>query len=151
MKITKRGEYALKALLALTFAYGERTLSLRTISKSESLPVKFLEQIMMVLRQNGFVQSVKGKQGGYSLSRPPEKITLGEIIRAVEGPIAPIGTAAEIEKKIQICDRDAGLYSCLLDIRNAIAEVVDKKTLADVREKSLELARSEFSHQMYYI
>jgi len=151
MKITKKGEYAFKALMRLAFVYGEKPLSLREISEREQLPIKFLEQIMSILKQSGLVQSVKGNQGGYSLSRRPDLITVGEVIRVVEGPIAPMTTAAEIEKLIQKRDNHAGLYSCLLDIRNAIAEVVDKKTLADICEKSLELVRSQETHQMYYI
>lgn len=151
MKLTKRGEYGLKALLALACVYGQKTLSLREISVQEKLPVKFLEQIMMVLKRNGFVESVKGKHGGYSLSRPPAEIKIGEIIRAVEGPLAPVGTAREIEKKIQKEEHHAGLYSILLDVRNAIADILDKKTLADVCEKSLELARQKPERQMYYI
>ena len=151
MKITKRGEYGLRALLALAMFYGQRTLSLREISTQEKLPVKFLEQIMMVLKRSGLVESVKGKHGGYSLSRSPEEITVGEVIRAVDGPLAPITNAKEIERRIQREDHHSGLYSILLDVRNAIAEILDHKSLADVCNKSLELARSKPKRQMYYI
>ena len=151
MKLTKRGEYGLRALLALANVYGQRTLSLREISVQEKLPVKFLEQIMMVLKRNDLVDSVKGKHGGYSLSRPPGEITAGEIIRAVDGPLAPIHTAREIERRIQREDCHAGLYSVLLDVRNAISEILDHKTLADICTKSLELARCKPEKQMYYI
>ena len=151
MKLTKRGEYGLKALLALACVYGQRTLSLREISVQEGLPVKFLEQIMMVLRRSGFVESVKGKHGGYSLSRPPKDITAGEVIRAVDGPLAPVTTAEEIRRLIQRGGRNAGLYSLLLDVRNSISEVLDMKTLADICEKTAELARTKPERQMYYI
>ena len=151
MKITKRGEYGLRALLALAAVSGQRTLSLRQISAQERLPVKFLEQIMMVLKRSGFVESVKGKHGGYSLSRSPAEITVGEVIRAVDGPLAPMATAAEIAKRIQKEDRNSGLYSILLDVRNAISEILDHKSLADICTKSLELARSKPKRQMYYI
>ena len=151
MKLTKRGEYGLRALLALAAVYGQKTLSLREISAREKLPVKFLEQIMMVLRRSNLVESVKGKHGGYSLSRPPTEIMAGEVVRAVDGPLAPIGTGREIEKRIQREDRNAGLYSSLLDVRNAICEILDHKSLADICTKSLELARSKPEKQMYYI
>ena len=151
MKLTKRGEYGLKALLALALVYGQKTLSLREISAGEKLPVKFLEQIMMVLKRGNLVESVKGKHGGYSLSRPPEKIILGEVIRSVDGPLAPITNAREIEKRIQRDDHHPGLYSILLDVRNAISEILDHKSLADICTKSLELARSKPKRQMYYI
>ena len=151
MKVTKKGEYALKALLALSFFYGERTLNLREIAKQEKIPYKFLEQIMLLLRKAGFIQSVQGKYGGYLLSRSPKNITLGEIIRSVEGPLSPIGTAAEIKKQIQSEGQHPGLYYTFLDVRNAIAEILDKKTLADVCDKSLELTGSKSPYQMYYI
>ena len=151
MKLTKRGEYGLKVLLALAGVYGRKTLSLREISVQEKLPVKFLEQIMMILKRNGFVESVKGKHGGYSLSRSPESIMAGEIIRAVDGPLAPIATAEEIEKRIQKDERHPGLYAALLDVRNAISELLDHKSLADICTKSQELVRSKPTRQMYYI
>ena len=151
MKITKKGEYALRALLDLSFIYNERTLNLREIAKQEKIPHKFLEQIMMLLKKTGFVQSVQGKYGGYLLARPPKHITLGEIIRAVEGPLSPIGTAAEIKKKIQSQSQHSGLYFIFLEVRNAISEILDKKTLADVCDKSLELTGSKSPYQMYYI
>jgi len=151
MKITKRGEYALRALLALALVYDQRTLSLREISEQEELPLKFLEQIMMVLKRNDLVQSVKGKHGGYSLSRFPETVMLGEVSRAVEGPLAPIANAREIERRIQRDARHPGLYSALLDVRNAISEILDHKSLADICAKSFELARSQPQRQMYYI
>jgi len=110
-----------------------------------------MEQIMMVLKGNRLVDSVKGKHGGYSLSRPPEEIMVGEVIRAVDGPLAPMMTAKEIEKMIQKDDHHPGLYAILLDVRNAISEILDHKSLADICTRSLELARSKPTRQMYYI
>ena len=151
MKITKRGEYAIRSLLALSHTYGQKTLSLRQIAEHEKLPVKFLEQIMMTLKQGRIVESVKGKHGGYSLRRSPDKITLGEIIRMIDGPLAPIGTAKEMEKQMQKEELHPGLYFVLLQVRNAISKILDKITLADVCEKSSEINRSRRSSPMYYI
>ena len=152
MKITKKGEYALRTLLVLASIYEEgKTLSLHEIAETENLPIKFLEQIMMTLKRARFVQSAKGKRGGYFLSRPPKEITLGEIIRAVEGPLAPFLTAKEIEERIQNTNRNGGLYEAFLDVRNAIADILDKKTLADVLERSYELSLSNSAQPMYYI
>ena len=152
MKITRQGDYALRALLALAFATeDQKTLSIRQISETDKIPYKFLEQIMVHLKKTGFVKSTKGKYGGYCLARPAQKITLGEVIRAVEGPLSPIGTQAEIKKRIQTEEHHPGLYCVLLDVRNAISEILDKKTLADVCEKSFELAKSKTTYQMYYI
>src|SRR3990167_7294939 len=116
MKITKKGEYALKTLLALASVYDERTLALREIAKEEKIPYKFLEQIMILLKKTRFVKSTQGKFGGYALARAPKEITLGEIIRAVEGPLSPIGTKTEIKKRIQTEEHHPGLYCILLDV-----------------------------------
>ena len=151
MKITKQGDYALRALLALSLTYDRKTLSIREISKQEKIPHKFLEQIMTLLKKTGFVQSTKGKHGGYCLSRSPKDITLGDAIRAVEGPLSPLGTKAEIKKRIQTEEHHPGLYCILLDVRDAIADILDKKTLADACEKSLELTSSKSIYQMYHI
>ena len=151
MKLTKRGEYGLRVLLALSRAYGQKTLSLRQISVDERLPVKFLEQIMMILKRARLVESVKGKHGGYSLARSPESITVGEVIRVVDGPLAPFATSDEIKRLIQKDNHHPGLYAVLLDVRNAISEILDHKSLADICTKSLELTGSRESNRMYYI
>ena len=152
MKITKKGEYGLRAVLALAAVYEEsQTLNLRQIAKLERIPHKFLEQIMILLRKADLVISTKGKAGGYSLSRPPEKITIGEAIRSIEGPLAPLDTAAEIKRRIQTDDRHPGFYCVLLDVRNAVAEILDKKTLAEVCEKSQQITGSKSPYEMYYI
>ena len=119
--------------------------------RQEKLPAKFLEQIMTVLKRSGFVESVKGKNGGYALARPAAQILVGDIIRAIDGPLAPMATAKEIEKRIEKEERHAGLYQAMLDVRNAISAVLDHMSLADVCEKSLELAHSKRARPMYYI
>lgn len=151
MKITKRGEYSLRALLALSLVHGRKTLNLREISQEEKIPYKFLEQIMTLLKRAGFVRSIKGKFGGYLLSRSPKEITFGEVIRAVEGPLAPLETAVEIKKRIQMEENHPGLYCMFLEVRDAIADILDQKTLADVCEKSNELSSAKSTYQMYYI
>ncbi len=113
--------------------------------------MKFLEQIMISLKRSGFVESIQGKHGGYFLSRSPKKITLGEIIRSIDGPLAPLSSASEIERKLRQPGRNAGLYQTLLEVRNAVSEILDKKTLSDIHEKSVELATRKGAYQMYYI
>ncbi len=150
MKITKKSEYALEALLDLAFGYGEKPLSLRELSAKNRISYKFLEQIMIVLKRNDFVESAKGKFGGYSLARSPKDITLGEVIRAIEGSLSPLATTPEIKKRTKE-DKHPGLYFTFLEMRNAIADILDQKTLADVCDKSLELGGSKSTYQMYYI
>ena len=150
MKITKKGEYALEALLDLASSYEEKKINLREISRKNQIPYKFLEQIMTLLKQSGFIKSEKGKFGGYRLSRPPKNITLAEVIRAIEGPLSPIATASEMKQRIKQ-DQHPGLYFIFLEVRNAIADILDHTTLADVCEKSMELSGSKSTYQMYYI
>jgi len=152
MKLTRRSEYALKALLVLAAHYEQKNaITLRHIAKAEKLPLKFLEQIMMLAKRGGFIKSAKGKLGGYALARPPKEITLAEVIRSVDGPLAPFATTAEMEKRIRRNDRYAGLYSVLLEVRNAISNVLDRKTLGDILDRSYDLAWSDPSTRMYYI
>lgn len=152
MKITKRGEYALRTLLVLASNYEQgRTYSLHQIAEAENLPVKFLEQIMTILKRADFVKSSKGKNGGYILARSPKDISLGEIIRAVDGPLSPFLTAKEIEERLQQSSNHAGLYSAFLDVRNAVAKIMDKTTLSDVLEKSRTLSLAKQSEVMYEI
>lgn len=152
MKISKKGEYALRALLFLTERASNRTCTpLHDIAEKDNLPVKFLEQIMMTLTRMGFVHSVKGKHGGYFLSRRPNDIKLGDIVRAIDGPLAPMLTAAEMQKRISRGDPHASLYSILLDVRNAVSNIMDKTTLADVHAKSLEMLTQEPNSLTYSI
>ena len=152
MKITKKGEYSLRSLLVLATTYDSKeTITLREISEREDLPFKFLEQIMMDLKRARLVRSTKGKYGGYALARHPKEITLGEIIRVVDGPLAPILSAEEMEQRIEANDRNSALYTVLLDVRNAIAKILDKRTLADILEISLERSWAKANSQMYYI
>ena len=152
MKLTKKGEYSLKALLALASVYEQKkVLALKDIARQENISFKFLEQIMMMLKHAGFVESIMGKHGGYRLAHPPKEISLGEIIRAVEGPLAPLGTAAQIQKKIEKGESHPGLYCLLLEVRDAISNVLDQKTLADVCELSNEMMTSKSKSNMYYI
>ncbi len=155
MKLSKRGEYAIRALLALTYEYKSNTLSsiqLRIISEKEEIPYKFLEQIMSSLKNAGLVRSQKGKHGGYVLAKPPAQINLGEAIRLMDGPLAPAGNAEEIRGVIERGERNAGIYSILLEVRNAIAAILDNTTLEDVYQRTQELWRDRKSqHAMYYI
>jgi Rrf2 family cysteine metabolism transcriptional repressor len=90
MKISYKCDYALKTLLELSFHYNKGVLSINDLAKRGDIPVKFLEQVLLMLKKGGFVESKRGISGGYSLSRPPEDITIGEALRFIEGPVEPI-------------------------------------------------------------
>jgi Rrf2 family protein len=138
MKLSKRGEYALRSLINLGIAakVGRSLVRVTELSKAEDLPVKFLEQVMQQLREGGFVQSERGKHGGYRLARPAEGIHIGEIVRLVDGPLAPIGCVSQSAYEPCNCPDEAhcGLRMLMLDVRNAIAAILDRYTLADVVE-----------------
>ncbi|HVU15974.1 MAG TPA: Rrf2 family transcriptional regulator [Candidatus Didemnitutus sp.] len=138
MKLSKRGEYALRTLINLGIAAKvERPLQRVTVlAHAEDLPVKFLEQVMQQLREAGIVESVRGKHGGYRLARSADKITVGSVVRLIDGPLAPIGCVSQSAYEPCNCPDEAhcGLRMLMLDVRNAIAAILDRYTLADVVE-----------------
>ena len=138
MKLSKRGEYALRSLINLGIAakVGRSLVRVAELAKAEDLPVKFLEQIMQQLREAGYVQSVRGKHGGYRLGKPAAQITIGNVVRLIDGPLAPIGCVSQTAYVPCNCPDEAhcGLRMLMLDVRNAIAAILDRYTLADVVE-----------------
>src|SRR5688572_32944833 len=95
MKLSVRGEYALRALVVLGLNYGNWVLSIQTISAHQNIPKRFLEQILNDLKSAGILESKRGIAGGYRLRLPPEKITLAAVIRHIEGPLAPVSCVSE--------------------------------------------------------
>lgn len=155
MHLSKRAQYAVKALMELC-AFQERkgasgVLSLRHVSERGDVPLKFLEQIMMTLKNARFVRSVRGKEGGYELHRRPNEIFIGEVIRAVDGNVAPFGSEAEIRRQIIENENYSGLYMLLLTARNAIAEIMDNTSIADLCARTLEHKEMKRKSPMYYI
>jgi len=138
MKLSKRGEYALRSMINLGIAakVNRSLVRVTELAKAEDLPVKFLEQVMQQLREAGFVESERGKHGGYRLARPAEKIPIGQIVRLIDGPLAPIGCVSLSAYEPCNCpdQEHCGLRMLMLDVRNAIASILDRYTLADVVE-----------------
>jgi Rrf2 family protein len=138
MKLSKRGEYALRSLINLGIAakVGRSLVRVTELAKAEDLPVKFLEQVIQQLREAGFVESVRGKHGGYRLAKPASQIVIGQIVRLIDGPLAPIGCVSQTAYEPCNCPdvEHCGLRMLMLDVRNAIAAILDRYTLADVVE-----------------
>lgn len=138
MKLSKRGEYALRSLINLGIAakVGRSLVRVTELAKAEDLPIKFLEQVMQQLREAGFVASERGKHGGYRLAKPADRIRIGEIVRLIDGPLAPIGCVSQTAYEPCNCpdEKHCGLRMLMLDVRNAIAAILDRYTLADVVE-----------------
>ena len=132
MKISQKGLYALQAMMVLTRRYTQGAIRIRDIAYEENLPEKFLELILLELKNARLVESVRGAKGGYRLRRAPAEIRLSEIIRLIDGPLAPFGDADQLRVLI---DRDAdhsALYKVFLAVRDAAAEILENTTLADL-------------------
>ncbi|MGD1029996.1 MAG: Rrf2 family transcriptional regulator [Opitutaceae bacterium] len=145
MKLSKRGEYALRSLINLGFAAEAKRelVQASELAESEQLPVKFLEQILQELKEAGFVKSARGKFGGYRLGKPAREITIGEIVRLIDGPLAPISCVSQSAYEKCTCPDEAhcGLRMLMLDVRNAISGILDRYTLADVVEVTIRKMR----------
>ncbi len=137
MKLSKRGEYGIRALCHLAEYHEQGMIHIAAIAEQESLPAKFLEGILLQLNRVGVVKSRRGVEGGYALARSPKNIVLGEVIRALDGPLAPLGSAEELHAMMVNSPRQAGLYSVLLDVRNAASDILDRTSLADVVARNL--------------
>lgn len=147
MKLTKRGEYALRGLIDMVLAReaGRELIPLKEISAREKIPLPFLEQIFVQLREGGIVDAKRGKHGGFFLSKPPENISMGEIVRLIDGPLAPIGCVSHTAYTKCSCpdEEHCGLRLLMLDVRNAIANILDRYSLAQVSEVSLKKLRQD--------
>src|SRR6266446_995158 len=147
MKLSKRGEYALRALIDLGIAseLGLPMLQASELAAKEKLPVKFLEQIFMQLKAAGYVESKRGKFGGYSLAKRMDRIRFGAVIRLIDGPLAPIRCVSQTGYVRCSCPDEVhcGLRMLMLDVRNAIAKVLDRYTLADIVEITLRKLRRD--------
>ncbi len=135
MKLSKRGEYGLRAMIDLaTNANDGEVVQIKEIAKRERIPVKFLEQILLSLKNTGLLHSRMGAGGGYYLGKPAEEITLGQIVRLLDGPLAPIGCVSQTAYEPCACpDPDnCGLRLVMQDVRNAISDILDNTSLADV-------------------
>lgn len=132
MKISQKGLYALQAVMMLGRHHNQGAIKIRDIAYEEDLPEKFLELILLELKNARIVESVRGAKGGYQLRRDPRDIRLSEIIRLIDGPLAPFGDADQLRALI---DRDLphrALYQVFLDVRDAAARILEHTTLADL-------------------
>src|SRR6202790_5468434 len=128
MKISQKGLYALQAMMMLARKYQQGAIRIRDIAYEENLPEKFLELILLELKNARIVESVRGAKGGYQLRRDPADIHLSEIIRLIDGPLAPFGDADQLRVLI---DRDAehrALYQVFLAVRHAAAKILEHPT-----------------------
>ena len=132
MKISQKGLYALQAIMTLGRRYGSETVKIRDIAMDSDLPEKFLELILLELKNARIVESVRGAKGGYRLRRAPAEIKLSEIIRLVDGPLAPFGDADQLRILIVTDPDHRALYGVFLEVRDAAANILESTSVADI-------------------
>jgi Rrf2 family protein len=131
--MTRRTKYGLKAMLMLTRRHGRGPVLVSDLSAKERIPKKFLENILLNLKHHGLVQSRKGPGGGYQLGRPPERISVGEVIRALQGPLALVSCVSKTAyMACEECvrERDCAVRRLFQSVRDETARILDGTTLA---------------------
>ena len=139
--LSKKSQYALKALLALAGRHDSAPVQIAGLAKRERIPQKFLELILLELRHAGILQSRKGKGGGYALARPAEAISVAEIIRALDGPLTQIPES----------DSMCGVRALMTDVRAATASILEKESLAGLLRRTESLQQSRKNVLVYAI
>jgi Rrf2 family cysteine metabolism transcriptional repressor len=141
MKLSVRGEYALRALLVLGLHHGQSVVRIQTISEQQNIPKRFLEQILNDLKSAGVVQSRRGVAGGYRLSRRPEEITLAVAVRHIEGALAPVSCVSERFYEKCSCPDESrcAIRSVMKEVREAVVAIMERVTVADLCQRSRRL------------
>ena len=137
MKLSVRGEYALRALLVLALNYDQPVVRIQTISDQQNIPKRFLEQILNDLKSAGIVKSRRGVSGGYRLARRPEEIPLAIIVRHIEGALAPVSCVSERFYEKCSCPDESrcAIRSVMKEVREAVVKIMERVTVADLCER----------------
>ena len=136
--LSNKTKYALKALQVLAKEYGQGPILISEIARRENIPAKFLELILLEMKNQGILQSKKGKGGGYFLARPPHSVSVGQIVRLIDGPLAPLPCVSRTSyMRCHECrdERSCGIRIVMKDVRDATASILDSTTLADVLKR----------------
>ena len=152
--LSRKARYALRALYALANDEARGPVLIAELAERERIPHKFLELILLELRNAGILRSKKGKGGGYALARPPREVTLGQIIRVVDGPLAPIPCVSErayVRCEECVSEESCGTRMVMKEVRDAIAKILDGTTLADVCERVAKVGRGAGTNVAYSI
>ena len=155
MKLSVRGEYALRALMILARDYkeGDSVIRIQELSDKQNIPKRFLEQILNDLKSASIVESKRGVAGGYRLRRPPEKITLAEIVHHIEGSLAPVSCVSEKFYEKCSCPDESrcAIRSVMKEVRDNIVKVMEQTSLADLAERSRQLEEQPLSASDFMI
>ena len=136
--LNKKAKYGLHALIHLARRYSQGYILIADLAEAEKISKKFLETILLDLKKSGLLHSKKGKGGGYTLARPPDQIHLGQVIRILEGPLAPVSCVSQtMYRKCDECrdEKFCGIRLVMKDVREAMANILDKTSLSDILEK----------------
>lgn len=149
MTISTRGRYGVKAMLDLALNSSEISVPVKSIAERQNIPGKYLEQVLSALKKAGLVRSIRGPNGGYALARPPQQITVGDILRTLEGDLAPVKCVGQRSKK-ERCPREGQcitkyVWARIRDEVNQVVDGITLKELADAYEKEV------MDGYMYYI
>jgi Rrf2 family protein len=152
--LSMKAKYGLRAVLRLAREYGQGPLLIAEMAEREGIPRKFLELILLELKNKGILHSKKGKGGGYSLGRKPDTVKLGEVVRLLDGPLAPLPCVSQTAYKR--CPDCADESTCeirmvMKDVRDAIAKILDGTSLSDVLRRSESLVKERDEVLMYHI
>lgn len=138
--LSSKGKYGIKALLHLAEHEGAGAMLIADIAAQNKIPKKFLDAILLELKNAGFLHSKKGRGGGYTLAKPAERILIGDVIRTLDGPLAPIPCASRTAyRRCDDCKDVSGcrIRTLMLDVRDAVAGILDSTSLADLRARGL--------------
>ncbi len=154
MKITFKGDYAIKSLVFLSRSFeegGGRYFQISEISRDQDIPVKFLEQIFLILRKAGYLKSHRGTKGGFALNRNPGTFTLGEIVRLIEGPLSPIACVSRSARQACGFEPRCVLRPLWAEVRDAVSAIVDRVTFSDLAERERLLLQAQAGPLIYHI
>jgi len=136
MKLSSKGEYATRAILELSRRYGdENPVTVDVIAKAQSIPPRFLEQILLLLRRSGFVRSRRGPQGGYLLAKPPSEINVAQITRAIDGPLAPVACVSQLEHEDCELSDTCEMKWLWQDVRDCISNMLEAVSFQDIMDR----------------
>jgi Rrf2 family transcriptional regulator, cysteine metabolism repressor len=136
MRLSTKGEYASRAMLELSLHHADGALHIREISAAQEIPERFLEQILLLLKRAGYLRSRKGPKGGYLLAKHPSLISVAEVIRVMDGPLAPIDCVSVTAHEPCARESHCGLKGLWKEVRDAVAEILERTTFEDLAERS---------------
>ncbi len=149
MKVSTKGDYATRAMQDLALHYDQGPIQIEEIARRQHLPVRYLEQILLSLKRAGFLESKRGVNGGYYLAKHPREITIGAIIRVMEGPLIPIFCVGSGKREICVEEPHCSLRDIWIEVRDAVVRIVDHTTLEDLcRQIRVKRERQGLTYQI---